>query len=50
MIRFENVSKEFDSEGISVAAVKDVSLEINKGEVFGIIGFPERESLRWCAV
>lgn len=39
MIRFENVSKEFDSEGISVAAVKDVSLEINKGEVFGIIGF-----------
>lgn len=39
MIRFENVSKEFDSEGISVAAVKGVSLEINKGEVFGIIGF-----------
>ena len=39
MIRFENVSKEFDSEGISVAAVLDVSLEINKGEVFGIIGF-----------
>ena len=39
VIRFENVSKEFDSEGISVAAVKDVSLEINKGEVFGIIGF-----------
>jgi D-methionine transport system ATP-binding protein len=39
VIRFENVSKEFDSEGISVAAVKGVSLEINKGEVFGIIGF-----------
>lgn len=33
MIRFENVSKEFDSEGISVAAVKDVSLEINKTDI-----------------
>lgn len=39
MIRFENISKEFVSEGTTVAAVKDVNLEINKGEIFGIIGF-----------
>lgn len=39
MIRFEHISKEFRGEGKSVHAVKDVTLEIDKGEIFGIIGF-----------
>lgn len=30
MIRFEHISKEFNSEGKRVHAVKDVNLEINK--------------------
>ncbi len=39
MIRFENVSKEFKSKDTETVAVKDVNLEIDKGEIFGIIGF-----------
>lgn len=39
MIRFENVSKTFVSKKNSVEAVKDVSFEVEKGEIFGIIGF-----------
>ena len=39
MIRLENVTKEFKVKGNTVTAVNDVSLEINKGEIFGIIGF-----------
>lgn len=39
MIRFEHVSKEYSSRSSEVVAVRDVSLEIEKGEIFGIIGF-----------
>lgn len=39
MIRFENVSKSFKSRDTLVSAVKDVSFEIDSGEIFGIIGF-----------
>ena len=39
MIRFENVSKQFDSEGQLVEAVKDVSIHLDKGRIYGIIGF-----------
>lgn len=39
MIKFEHVNKEFHSDGKSFLAVEDVSLEIKKGEIFGIIGF-----------
>ncbi len=39
MIRFEHVSKAFTSKGATVKAVNDVSLHIEKGEIFGIIGF-----------
>lgn len=39
MITFENVSKEFGSEEKTVKAVKDVTLTVNKGEIFGIVGF-----------
>ncbi|MGE8203495.1 methionine ABC transporter ATP-binding protein [Heyndrickxia sp. NPDC080065] len=39
MIKFEGVSKVFQSKGRDVAAVQDVSLSIEKGEIFGVIGF-----------
>jgi len=39
MIKLEHVSKTFERDGISFKAVDDVSLEIKKGEIFGIIGF-----------
>ena len=39
MIKLENVYKTFDAAAGEVHAVKDVSLEIQDGEIFGIIGF-----------
>ena len=39
MIRLEHVTKKFKTKGNEVIAVNDVSLDINKGEIFGIIGF-----------
>lgn len=39
MIRLQNISKSFTTEKSVIHAVKGVNLEINKGEVFGIIGF-----------
>ena len=39
MITLEHVTKTFQSGGTNVHAVKDVSLEIQQGEIFGIIGF-----------
>lgn len=39
MIRLKHVTKKFKSKGNEVIAVNDVSLDIKKGEIFGIIGF-----------
>ena len=39
MIRFENLGKTFKVKGREVVALKDVSLDIQKGEIYGIIGF-----------
>lgn len=39
MIRLENVSKTFIGESGDIHAVREVSLEIEDGEIFGIIGF-----------
>lgn len=39
MIRFEHVSKAFLSGGKEFLAVDDVSFEVQKGEIYGIIGF-----------
>ncbi len=39
MIRLENVTKTFKVKDKTVTAVDNVSLEISKGEIFGIIGF-----------
>ena len=39
MIKIQEVSKIYHGKQGIVEAVKDVSLDINKGEIFGIIGF-----------
>lgn len=39
MIRLENVSKTFTDSYKEVHAVNNVSLTINDGDIFGIIGF-----------
>lgn len=39
MIRLEHVKKQFSSKAESILALKDINLEIERGEVFGIIGF-----------
>lgn len=39
MISFKNVSKEFVSKENNTVAVKDVNLHIEKGDIYGIIGF-----------
>ena len=39
MIKLEHICKTFDTTAGNVHAVQDVSLEIQDGEIFGIIGF-----------
>ena len=39
MIRLEHVAKSFSGKGSSIHAVKDVSLEIEAGDIYGIVGF-----------
>ena len=39
MIKLEHICKTFDTTAGNVHAVRDVSLEIQDGEIFGIIGF-----------
>lgn len=39
MIRLEHVTKSFQTKDGEVHAVKDVSLEIKEGQIYGIIGF-----------
>ncbi len=39
MIEFQNLKKVYESGGQQVAALDGVNLKINKGEIFGVIGF-----------
>lgn len=39
MIRLQNVSKIFDNGNKEIKAVDDVSFKVNKGEIYGIIGY-----------
>lgn len=39
MIRFEHLSKTFKTAGGEVAALKDISFEIEKGDIYGVIGY-----------
>ena len=46
MIELTHVSKDFGKGQQEVHAVRDVSLSIDKGEIFGIIGFLSCDALR----
>lgn len=39
MIRFEQVTKQYEKEAQTITAVRDVNLHIEQGEIFGIIGY-----------
>ena len=39
MIRLEQITKTFQSGRKTVTAVDNVSLSVNDGEIFGVIGF-----------
>lgn len=39
MIKIKNLYKTYISEGKTIEAVKDVNLDIKKGDIYGIIGF-----------
>ena len=39
MIRFENINKVFTQKKNNVNALQDINLEIETGDIFGIIGF-----------
>ncbi|EUJ49232.1 methionine import ATP-binding protein MetN [Listeria rocourtiae FSL F6-920] len=39
MIEFKNVTKTFKSGGKEVTALDGVSLTIEKGDIFGVVGF-----------
>ena len=38
MIKIENLSKVYQTNGKNIMALKDINLEINDGEIFGIMG------------
>ena len=38
IIRLQGVTKEFDTKGGKVVALKDINLDIEKGDSYGIIG------------
>ena len=39
MIRIDHVSRTFAEGGQTVEALRDVSLRVEKGEIYGIVGF-----------
>ncbi|EKT63788.1 methionine ABC transporter ATP-binding protein [Providencia burhodogranariea] len=39
MITFQNIQKIYEKEGHSLAALKDVNLHVNEGDIFGFIGY-----------
>ena len=39
MIKFENVSKLYERNGVTTQALQDINLTIQKGDIYGIIGY-----------
>lgn len=39
MIELQNVSKTFERKGIKIEALQDINLRVEKGDIFGIIGY-----------
>ena len=47
MIRITGVSKTFSVKDNKVEALKNVSLDIAKGDIYGIIGMSAQAKARW---
>ncbi|MCX8662146.1 methionine ABC transporter ATP-binding protein [Gilliamella sp. B2911] len=39
MIKFENVSKQYERNGVTTQALQNINLTIQKGDIYGIIGY-----------
>ena len=39
MIKFENISKQYERNGITTQALQNINLTIQKGDIYGIIGY-----------
>lgn len=50
IIEVEHLYKTFQTKELKVEALKDISLSIEKGDVFGIIGMSGQEKALWCDV
>lgn len=49
IIQIKNVTKTFQTRENRVEALKNINLEINKGDIYGIIGMSAPEKARWYA-
>lgn len=49
VIELNDVSVTFHEGGRTVEAVKHVNISVEKGEIFGIVVFPELANPLWCA-
>ena len=47
LINLKHITKTFNTKDGDVHAVKDVSLQIDEGQIYGIIGFPELVNRHW---
>lgn len=48
MIKLEHLSKTFQTSSGEIEAVSDVSLTVEKGDIFGIIGLSRRRKVHTC--
>ena len=47
VFKLDHVSKKYENDGKEFAALKDVSLSIEEGEIFGIIGMSGAGNQHW---
>ena len=50
IIQIRNLGKEFKTANGPVRALNDINLDINQGEIFGIIGLSGAGKVLWCDV
>lgn len=48
MIQIQHLTKRFAAAGATVVALNDINLEIQDGDIYGIIACPAQASPRWC--